>query len=355
MKRLFFLSIFATISFSLLAENVLPKDFLGLTLGKTSKNEVINIMKSNGFELIAKDDVSTTDAQYQFEGVYNHEGVEFHRIITSFVDDTLWIFSTQSYNYKENIEEVSKTLQANLAQKYGSLKTADSSLILSFFKDTIEHYGAKIWSRTDDHTTVIAMTVEFVLTCMYADMDYYYNSLWRGLAQLGELINKLPDYAEENKVLSVAGVKFGDSKENVKRVISSKSARILSEDSYSLTYKDTKVGGRTYDYATFYFKTGQGLVSANLQSAFYEWRKEEALMCFEGIKSQYSGKYTNFKILKDDEEDKICSCGAFTDGYEYKPISISFSKGLSKGGDIMYYVQVDYYYFSRENLYNDEI
>ena len=120
-------------------------------------------------------------------------------------------------------------------------------------------------------------------------------------------------------------------------------------------YKDTKVGGRTYDYAIFYFKPGQGLVSANLQSAFYEWRKEEALMCFEGIKSQYSGKYTNFKIVMDDEEEKICSCGAFTDGYKYLPISISFSKGLSKGGDIMYYVEVDYYYFSRENLYNDEI
>lgn len=354
MKQLIFLSIFATISFSLLAENVLPKDFLGLTLGKTSKNEVQSTLESNGFKLISKENKKGISEQYIFSGTYKHESLEFHNIITSFLSDTLFILCLHD-SCGEKAIELYDVLQTNLEKKYGALEIADSTLLFSFLKDSTDYYGVKTWSRMDEHTMLISMQAKDKISCMYIDMDLYYNTMMKGLAQLSELINQLPDYAEENKVLSVAGVKFGDSKENVKRVISSKSARILSEDSYSIMYKDTKVGGRTYDYAIFYFKPGQGLVSANLQSAFYEWRKEEALMCFEGIKSQYSGKYTNFKIVMDDDEEKICSCGAFTDGYKYLPISISFSKGLSKGGDIMYYVEVDYYYFSRENLYNDEI
>ena len=45
----------------------------------------------------------------------------------------------------------------------------------------------------------------------------------------------------------------------------------------------------------------------------------------------------------------------YIDGYDYLPILISFQKSLSKGGDIMYYVQVDYYTHRKDNLYDDEI
>ena len=36
-------------------------------------------------------------------------------------------------------------------------------------------------------------------------------------------------------------------------------------------------------------------------------------------------------------------------------ILISFLKSLSKGCDIMYYVQVDYYTHRKDNFYDDEI
>jgi hypothetical protein len=78
-------------------------------------------------------------------------------------------------------------------------------------------------------------------------------------------------------------------------------------------------------------------------------------MKFESVKGQYERKYTNLTLLADDEDLKGYQCGAYIDGYDYLPILISFQKSLSKGGDIMYYVQVDYYNHRTDNLYDDEI
>ena len=78
-------------------------------------------------------------------------------------------------------------------------------------------------------------------------------------------------------------------------------------------------------------------------------------MRFESIKGQYERKYTNLTQFADDEDLKGYQCGAFIDGYDYPPILISFQKSLSKGGDIMYYVQVDYYHLRTDTLYDDEI
>ena len=168
MKRYFLFIICAIFASSLFAENVLPKDFLGLTLGKTSKGEVQSILKSKGFELIAKEDANETTAQYQFSGTYKHEGVEFHTIITSFLSDTLFVFCPQD-SCGEKVTELSKVLQANLEKKYGALETADSTLLFSLLKDSIDHYGVKTWSRMDDHTMLISMQSEAKITCMYVD------------------------------------------------------------------------------------------------------------------------------------------------------------------------------------------
>ena len=164
-----------------------------------------------------------------------------------------------------------------------------------------------------------------------------------------------PNYAEENKVYGVAGVKFGDSRETVRKVISSKANQLLESDSHSLNFYKVKIGGTTYDYATFYFTQGKGLVSVNLQSCFYSWREEEAKMTYENVVSQYKRKYTNFEVVKDKSDEKAAICGAYIDGYEYKPIIITLTRSLSRGGDIMYYVQIDYYFDRKAGMYDDEI
>ena len=354
MKRLIFLIICTSITFSLFAENILPKDFLGLTLGKTSKNEVQSILESKGFELIAKEDVNETGAQYQFRGTYKHEGVEFHTIITSFLSDTLFIFCPQD-SCGEKVTELSSILQTNLEKKYGALEIADSTLLFFLLKDSVDHYGVKTWSRMDEHTMLISMQSEAKITCMYIDRDLYLNLMKKGLMQLSEAISQLPDYSEENKVYGVGGVKFGDDMVAVRRVIASKSDRLSDSDSHTLTYYKTKIGGSTYDFASFYFIQGKGLVSVTLQNAFYSWRKEEAEMAYEGVISQFKRKYSNFKVRQDEVDDKMCTCGAYVDGYDYPPIIITFRKSLSKGGDIMYYVMVTYYEMRRSNMYDDEI
>lgn len=161
--------------------------------------------------------------------------------------------------------------------------------------------------------------------------------------------------AEKNKVYGVAGVKFGDSKQSVKSVILSKSKGINSEDSHCITFHDTSIGGRVYDYANFFFTEEKGLVSVRLECGFDDGYKEEALMRLDKIKEQYSRKYGNLNQFRDEEELKAYECGAFIEGYDYRPIVIVFERSLSVGGEIRYYVLVDYYNQNRVGLYDDEI
>lgn len=354
MKRIIIFIICASITSSILAENSLPRDFLGLTLGKTSKGEVQTILKSKGFELIDKEDVNETTAQYRFSGAYKHEGVEFHTIIISFLSDTLFVFCPQD-SCGERVTELSGILQTNLEKKYGAFEIADSTLLFSMLKDSADHYGVKTWSRMDEHTMLISLQSEEKISCMYVDRDLYFHMMMKGLRQLSEAINQLPDYSEENKVYGVGGVKFGDDMTTVRRIISAKSDRLSDSDSHTLIYYKTKIGGSTYDFSSFYFIQGKGLVSVTLQNAFHSWRKEEAEMAYEGVTSQFKRKYSNFKVRQDEGDEKMCTCGAFIDDYDYPPIIITFQKSLSKGGDIMYYVMVTYYEIRKSNMYDDEI
>lgn len=348
MKR-YFLFVFALVSaIALNAETNIQREFLGLTVGKTTVSEVQTIMKSRGFELLNNENVSNVSSQFQFKGYYKHQGVEFHTIVTSFLNDTLFVFCAHD-SCGESASEKASVLQKNLEVLYGNLIPADSTFLFSFFKDSADHYGVKTWSRMDDHTMIISMQSEEKVTCMYIDQDIFYSIMYAGLRQMG-----MPDYSEENRVYGVAGVKFGDDIASVKKVICPKAEHFLDEDAHNLTYYKVKIGGSTYDYANFLFAKGK-LSSVRLQKVFYSWRKEEALMAFEGVKSQYERRYTNFKVIKDEYEEKLAICGAYIDGYDYPPIVISFEKSLSKGGDIMYYVIVSYYGMRTDNIYDDEI
>lgn len=355
MRKLFMILAAVMMTVNMSAENVLPQMFLGVTVGKTPKKEVLSAMTSQGYELIANEEASEFISQYKFSGTYKHEGVEFHTITTSFLNDTLFTFSVLDSCGTEKISGLANTLQMNLKKKYGALEVADSTLLYMMLADSISHYGVQTWSRLDVHTMVIFMKSEDKIVCTYVSRDLFTNFMLRGFAQMDEAISELPDYKEENKVYGVAGVKFGDDMETVRRVIAPKSERLSDYDAHTLTYYRTKIGGSTYDFATFYFMQGNGLVSVSLQNAFHSWKKEEAELAYEGIISQYKRKYSNFKVFKDESDVKVCTCGAFIDGYDYPPIFITFEKSLSKGGDIMYYVTVSYYEMRNSNLYDDEI
>jgi hypothetical protein len=162
-------------------------------------------------------------------------------------------------------------------------------------------------------------------------------------------------YAEKNKVYGVAGVKFGDSKQSVKNVILTKSDGISSEDSHCITFCKVSVGGRKYDYAEFYFTEERGLVSVDLQCGFDEPYKEEALERFDNVLSQFERKYGNIRCYYAEEDYTAYDCGAYIEGYPYRPIDISFQRSLSVGGEFRYYIHVQYYQQNVVGIYDDEI
>lgn len=335
---------------TMVAEVTIQTEFDGIVLGKSSRSEVGNFLTSKGLVLSAEqsevDEYGYADV---YEGVYLHEDMNFDCVWTRFVEDTIVSLCFKGF-CDSACSEYGKPFIEKMHSKYNNLESADSSMVvLSATRDT---KGFITWSRRDKESVILTMQNDSSCFCAYlAENKMFQIGMRQALDKIKYL---LPDYAEENKVHGVGGVKFGDFRQSVKSVMLSKSARLIEEDSHSIVFKDTKIGGATYDYATFYFSANQ-LVSVNLQDAFYSWRKEEALMQFENVKSQYERKYSNLTELKDEEDLKGYNCGAYIDGYDYKPILISFQKSLSNGGDIMYYVQVDYYIHRKDNLYDDEI
>lgn len=370
MKRLYLFAIAMVSALSILAETSVQNIFFGCTLGKSTSEEVQAAVISQGFKL--RDSKSSNilgvqELDCNYTGKYNHEGREFPIFHTHFWNDTLAQVSfrdTCDGDCSKFVDAVQIT-QANLEQKYGYVGLVDDRSGLLAYNIDEHFFDTKIrWARQDKHTIVESVlynhAFDYTYICVYRDAEIYRRErqLWNKVFNIDSFMSLFgydgADYSEENKVYGVAGVKFGDDRETVRRAIAPKSDRLLDSDSHTLRYYKTTIGGITYDYATFYFAKGK-LVSVDLQKPFFSWRKEEALMAFENIKSQYERKYSNLKMTTDKDEEKYCLCGAYIDGYDYPPIFISFQKSLSKGGDIMYYVGVSYYVARTEHLYDDEI
>ena len=352
MKKIFFLVVALFSVSTMMANATIPTVIDGIHLGYSTRSEVTKILTSNG--LVLSEENSTSSGDYGrnevYLGKYTHNGMEFQRVSVSFLDGTILNIGFYA-SCESECTDFAKPFLEEIHSKYNALASADTSLFV--MGSTIGLKGYDIWSRKDDKTVVLTMHDDSTCLCFYHAesrmMEITTNYI------LEKALGSSPDYAEENKVYGVAGVKFGDSKETVKRVITPKSGMFLDDDGYCLTFTNTTIGGVTYEYTKFYFLPNKGLVSVSLQASFYSWREEEALMKYEGIKNQYSRKYTNFKTLTDDKEAKLCAGGAYIDGYDYLPITISFQKALSRGGEMRYYVLVDYYEYRKERIYDDEI
>lgn len=351
MKKIFstVVSLFV-ISVMAVAEVTIPTEFDGIVLGKSTRSEVHDLLVSKGLVFSPEQSQSNEHGGNDvFVGVFVHEDMNFDCVVPAFLGDTLISIGFRGV-CDTTCNEYGRDFIEKTHSKFNNLACADSSFIV--LSTTAELKGYNTWSRTDEESIVITMHNDSTCICSYVTEKRLFE-ISSNLA-FEKLKQSLPDYAEENKVYGVGGVRFGDSKASVKSVIYSKSSRLVEEDAHSMLFTDVKIGGVTYDFAKFYFSSDQ-LVSVNLQCAFYSWRKEEALMKFESIKSQYGRKYTNMTLLKDEEDLKGYNCGAYTDGYDYMPILISFQKSLSRNDEIMYYVEVDYYNKRVDNLYDDEI
>lgn len=349
MKRLLIVLGAVMASAMMMAGVTIPQNINGVRLGRSSHKDVDKILAANGLQFDAEQSDTTN---FVYAGECRHEDMDFGGIVTRYYMDTLIMLSFVG-RCDSSCIDYGKPFIQRIHSKYDGLEKADSSIYYSLITAGVDSLRLSKWGRTDGNTLVVTLTNDSVCSCMYFAEGRMKEIMANALFNL--FMDFDPNYAEENKVLGVAGVKFGDSRETVRKIISSKANQLLESDAHSLNYYKVKIGGATYDYATFYFSGAKGLVSVNMQSSFYSWRKEEALIAFENVKSQYSRKYTNFKVVKDEKDEKVCTCGAFIEGYDYIPIIITFQKSLSRGGDIMYYVQVDYYHARRSGMYDDEI
>ena len=330
MKKIFLLLSAVMMTVGVMAENKLPRDFFGVQLGKSTLSEVANTITRCGGKEVKRD---STEILYKLRCM--HEGTEFSSIRVVFINDTLYSFAFVD-SCGGSCTSAINTLVNRFEHKYPALDhmTPDSTS------------ETKSLGLTDDSTLVIINTKSGGYHCVYSDFAKL-SSMYVSLAAI------VTNY-DDNKVTGIAGVKFGDSKASVKKVIDAKADKLLESDAHSINYCGVKIGGIDYDYAKFFFSAEKGLVSVNLQKPFYSWQEEEAILTYESLKAQYSRKYTNLKVRKDEKDAKICACGIGIDGSIF-PIFITLSKGVSHGGSIMYYVQVDYYYRNRSSMYDDEI
>lgn len=344
MKRLFFILIAALMTASVWAEVSIPQNIYGLSLGKSTKKEVDRILTAKGMEFFQEKSDSTNIA---YKGACLHEGMEFDYIVTRYIDDVL-ILVGLSGACDSACADYGKAFIKNIHSRYNNLQLADSSFYYSSLTNAADSLGLTKWGRTDGNTLVATMNNDSICMCIYFSEDYMLSYMIKSLAEY--LKEADPNYDEKNKVTSIAGVRFGETRTKTINAFKQRGSFLKNED--KITYfSDVNFGGSTYNIVKLYFQFDfrqydNVLAAAKFEKNFYEWRKDEALMMYKAVVNTYKSKYTNCIELKDEEDSKITFCGMLDDNYDegkIPPIAISFELGISRGGEKFYYVTVSYF------------
>ncbi len=318
----------------------IPTEFLGLKMGKTTLAEAIAILEKQGFTpygnelggLVLKEKVTI-------------EGIEADGAFINFdgEDGGLALFGLMDSCASDNDAKCQK-LVATFQSKYQKLKDIPEALIALLSESGLDMTFGKVDLETN---TLIYTTANDNGLIMVA---YHYNkkacSYVRGL------------FDPANEVTSVSGCKFGDSRSNVSQHLRRRFGAPIKDDDYNMSFANVEIGGTLYDAAFFYFKRNPKtarveFVSAEFQKQFFITDEEEAKALYGNLVSQYGKKYTN--IISDVTDDGMLysACGS---SKEYPlPILISVGKSLSRGGDMYYYVTVDYFPEAIKDLYDDDI
>lgn len=137
------------------------------------------------------------------------------------------------------------------------------------------------------------------------------------------------------------GVSFGTSQEAAETILMRKDI-IATSDYNQLEFYNVALGGYEWSAVTMEFND-YGLYGVNMQHNFNS--RESALSMFDGLSNTLKGKYgAAFSSDIDSWNDKSYN---FTDGV--RVCYVYFNYGESKGGDMFYYVRLDY---ADMNLYN---
>ena len=182
-----------------------------------------------------------------------------------------------------------------------------------------------------------------------ADIDYIddngvIHSSW------GDFILAIgPDYDDDCAVTSVAGVEFGDSKYKVIPKLQSRFGYDYREYGTYISFTNPTIGGNDFTFGYFYFDDSK-FAAAQLIRVFKTSEFTKAKQFRDMLASQYGKKYKNINSKIDADGYKYYRCGRVVNS-KY-PIMIYLFKAASKGGQLMYYVHVDYFEINK-SLNND--
>ena len=169
-------------------------------------------------------------------------------------------------------------------------------------------------------------------------------------------------YDPKNKVTAVAGVDLGLARTSVEESFKHRGLFVKREGSLT-HFSNVNFAGSNYNHAILYFqydetKKTQTFAAAEFEKNFYTWQKEEAMMMYEMVCESFNSKYTNGRILRNEDEDKVMTFGMIENDYQngtFPPIIVSFHLSLSRGGDKYYYVTVGYFEGRMTHVTSDDL
>ena len=359
MKKLFLLFATAMMAVSVMAEkSILSPTVCGLTVGETTTN---GKTMAQWDELIQHEGmishVSYSKTDQVLYGEFIVEGLRMSLMHIEFINDTIYKISFEERSPYADCWDAYKDLAYKIRDKYASLEDLTDPVKL-------DNDSAVMIFKTDGKTRLLFAAYPDRIA--YELTSEHFNDIY--LQNLYEEFNTLftgktgPNYDEKNKVTSIAGVKFGETRTNTINAFKQRGTFMKNEDKVTY-FSNVSFGGSTFNIATFYFQYDSRrkdvvLSAARFEKNFYEWRKEEAEMMFKAVASRFKDKYTNYTVLYDEEDKKAVVCGMLDDNYsngKMPPIIISFELGVSRGGDKFYYVTVSYFEDRMSNAASDDI
>lgn len=358
-KKLFLLIVVAVMALNLFAaEKSISPTACGLTVGETTTN---GKTIAQWDELIQHEGqirlISSGKSDQVYYGDFVVEGLHMSLMHIELINDTIYKISFYENSPYADCWNAYKDIAFKIRDKYASLE--DLTDPVKFDNDS-----AVMIFKTDGKTRLLFAAYPNQIT--YELTSEHLNDIY--LQNLYEEFNTLftgktgPNYDEKNKVTSIAGVRFGETRTNAINAFKQRGTFMKNED--KITYfSNVNFGGNTFAIATLYFQYDSKrydsvLASAKFEKNFYEWHKEEARMMYEAVASQFQQKYSNCTVIKDEEDSKMMVCGMLDDNYaegKIPPIIISLDLGVSRGGDKFYYVTISYFVQRMNSAATDDI
>lgn len=359
MKRLFLLLVASFVMLNVVAvEKIISPTACGITVGQTTKTGKTFAEWGDILKDYRPMNVITTEANQQvYLGDFVVEGFHMSLLNMELINDTVYQLSFYEKSPYADCWDSYKDLAFKLRDKYAHFEDVTEPV-------TFDTDSAVMIYKTDGKTQILFAaypnSISLTLTNVHFH-EIWMHSLYEGLNTI--LSGKTgPNYDEKNKVSSIAGVRFGETRTNTINAFKQRGTFLRNEDKKTY-FSDVTFGGSTYSVATLFFQYDsrrKDLVfsAAKFEKNFYEWRKEEAVMMYEVIVSNFKAKYTNCLVLFDEPDKRVMVCGMLDDQYDdgkMPPIVVSMEMGVSRGGDKFYYVTVSYFEQRMNSADTDDI